>query len=138
MARQPNSQTEASARPRRTPLSQRNRLEVKNKQPGYFYRIVNDVDDRIDDLLERGYEIVPDAKVGAATRRRVDDPSAPGSASYISVGQGTKAVVMRIPLEYKQEDDAMKAQLVDDTEQTMKAPKADYGSIEKKTRYSEG
>ena len=139
MARQPNSQTVASARPRRTPVTRRNRLEIQNKEDGYFYRIVNDTDDRVEQLQERGYEIVPNAKIGAAGSRRVDNPTAPGSASYISVGQGTKAVVMRIPMEYKLEDDAIKAQIVDDTEQTMKNPRADYGSLDtKKVRYNEG
>jgi len=138
MARQPNSQTVASARPRRTPVSRRNRLEVQNKEDGYRYRIVNDVDDRVEQLLERGYEIVPNAKVGAAGSRRVDNPTAPGSASSISVGQGTKAIVMRQPLEYALEDDALKAQIVDDTEQTMKNPKADYGELSRKVQYREG
>jgi hypothetical protein len=45
---------------------------------------------------------------------------------------------MRIREEYAKEDEAVKAQIVDDTEQTLKRPKADYGSIEKGTRYSEG
>lgn len=138
MARQPNSPTEASARPRRSPLSGRNRLEIKNKEPGYRYRIVNDVDDRVELLQERGYEIDSNARVGAVGSKRVDNPTAPGSASYISVGQGTKAVVMRIREEYAREDDAVKAQVVDDTEQTLKRPKADYGSIQKGTQYSEG
>ena len=88
--------------------------------------------------MERGYEIVPNAKVGAAGSRRVDNPTAPGSASSISVGQGTKAIVMRQPLEYALEDDALKAQIVDDTEQTMKNPKADYGELSRKVQYREG
>jgi hypothetical protein len=138
MARQPNSPIEASARPRRSPLSGRNRLEVKNKEAGYEYRIVNDVDDRIELLQERGYEIDTNARVGAIGAKRVDNPTAPGSAAYVSVGQGVKAVVMRIRKEYADEDRVVKAQIVDETEQTLKRPKADYGSIEKGTRYSEG
>jgi len=121
MTRQTSPTQEASARPRRTSLSQRNRLAVKNKEPGYVYRIVNDVDDRIEDLQERGYEIVPGAKLGRVGDKRVDDPSAPGSSSLISVGQGTKAVVMRIKEEYYAEDQAFKQKQVDDTEQTMKS-----------------
>lgn len=121
MTRQTSQPQEASARPRRTSLSQRNRLAVKNKEPGYVYRIVNDVDDRIEDLEERGYEIVPQAKLGRVGDKRVDDPSAPGSSSLISVGQGTKAVVMRIKEEYYAEDQAFKQKQVDDTEQTMKS-----------------
>lgn len=137
MARQ-TSQTEASARPRRTPVAKRNRLEIQNKEPGYVYRIVNDVDDRVLQLQEQGYEIVPNAKVGAAGNRRVDNPTALGSSSHISVGQGTKAVVMRQREEFYREDQETKQQTVDDTEQSMKNPQADYGSIKREVKYSEG
>lgn len=137
MARQSTPQ-EASARPRRTPLAKRNRLEIKNKEPGYFYRIVNDVDDKVPLLVEQGYEIVPDAKVGAAGNRRVDSPTALGSASSVSVGQNTKAVVMRIKNEWYAEDQTVKQQTVDDTEQSMKTPPADYGSIRRETKFTEG
>lgn len=137
MARQ-SSQVEASARPRRTPVAKRNRLEIKNKEPGYVYRIVNDVDDRVMLLQEQGYEIVPDAKVGAGGNRRVDSASALGSSSSISVGQGTKAVVMRQREEFYREDQETKQSIVDDTEQTMKNPTADYGSIRREVKYTEG
>lgn len=137
MARQ-TSQTEASARPRRTPIAKRNRLEIQNKEPGYVYRIVNDVDDRVLQLQEQGYEIVPNAKVGAIGNRRVDNPTALGSSSHISVGQGTKAVVMRQREEFYREDQQIKQQTVDDTEQSMKNPQADYGSIKREVKFSEG
>lgn len=137
MARQQAPQ-EASARPRRTPIARRNRLEIQNKEPGYVYRIVNDVDDKIAQLEDRGYMIVPDAKVGATGNRRVDNPTALGSATSISVGQGTKAVVMRIKEEYYKEDQLLKQDLVDETEQTIKNPKADYGEIRRSVRYTEG
>jgi hypothetical protein len=120
MTRQATPKEEASARPRRTPLSTRNRLSIRNKEPGYVYRIVNDADGRIEELQERGYEVVPQDKVGPIGDKRVDNPSAPGSSSYISVGQGTKAVVMRIKEEFYAEDVQYKQSLVDDTEQTMK------------------
>ncbi len=138
MARQSTNSTEASARPRRTPISSRNRLEVKNKEPGYVYRIVNDVDDRISLLQEQGYEIVPDAKVGIAGNRRVDSATALGSSSHVSVGQGTKAIVMRQREEYFREDQATKQAQVDETEQAIKNPNADYGSIKREVKYTEG
>lgn len=137
MARQ-TSQTEASARPRRTPIAKRNRLEIQNKEAGYVYRIVNDVDDRVQQLQEQGYEVVPNAKVGAIGNRRVDNPTALGSSSHISVGQGTKAVVMRQREEFYREDQEIKQQTVDDTEQSMKNPQADYGSIKREVKFSEG
>jgi hypothetical protein len=119
----------ASARPRRTPLTTRNRLSVKNKEAGYVYRVVNDVDDRIGTLQEQGYEIVPAEKSGMIGDKRVDNITAPGSSSYLSVGQGTKAVLMRIREDWFKEDQAFKQKMVDDTEQTMKRSGSDYGQI---------
>ena len=125
-------------RTQRTPLANRSVLGIKGKEPGYVYRIVNDTGDRVASFQEQGYEIVPDAKVGATGNRRVDNPSALGSASSISVGQNTKAVVMRIKDDWYKEDQAVKQQTVDDSEQTMKNPTADYGSIRREVKYSEG
>ena len=113
----------------RAPLGQRNRLSVRDQEPGFVYRIVNDVDDRIHLMQEQGYEIVSNTKVGD---KRVDLPSSAGSASVISVGQGVKAVVMRQRKEFYDEDQLAKAQLVDSTEQTLHqdARKAsDYGKF---------
>lgn len=129
MTRQEKPQTVASARPRRTPLSVRNRLSIKNKKAGYVYRIVNDVDDRITQLQEQGYEIISKEESGVVGDKRVDSASAPGSASYISVGQGTKAVVMAIKEDWFKEDQSSKQQMVDDTEQTMKKNNSDYGDV---------
>lgn len=120
MTRQATPQTVASARPRRTPLSARNRLDVKNKEAGYVYRIVNDVEDRVERLTEQGYEIVSAKDAGMVGDKRIDTISAPGSSSYVSVGQGMKAVVMRQREEFFKEDQAIKQQQVDDSEQTMK------------------
>src|SRR5574343_824960 len=110
---------EASARPRRTPLSQRNRLSVKNKEPGYFYRIVNDVDDNVHLLQERGYELCTHEQVGAVGDKRVDNTTSIGSVAHFSVGQGTKAVVMRIKDEWYKEDQTVKQQQVDEMEASM-------------------
>lgn len=138
MARNANSPQEASARPRRTPVAKRNRLDVQNQEPGYRYRIVNDTDDRIPALQEMGYEIVPDAKVGAAGNRRVDSASALGSSSSISVGRGVKAVVLRQRTDWYDEDQAVKRQQEEEIEQSMNRQKADYGTIKKRVSYSEG
>ena len=127
MTRTKETPQEASARPRRAPLEGRNRLKVRNKEAGYFYRIVNDIDDNILNLQERGYEIVPQEKAGMIGDKRVDNPSSPGSSSYLSVGQGTKAVLMRIKQEYYEEDQAAKQAKIDEVEQSMKQVKpGDY------------
>jgi hypothetical protein len=114
------STPEASARPKRTPLSVRNRLNVKNKEDGYVYRIVNDVDDHVPTLTERGYELCDMASIGAVGDKRVDNTTSIGSVAHFSVGQGMKAVVMRIKKEWYEEDQATKQQQVDEIEATMK------------------
>lgn len=125
--------TAASARPRRTPVTKRNRLAVKNKEDGFIYRIVNDEDDRVERLQEQGYELCTKESVGAIGDKRVDNASSLGSIAQISVGKGTKAVVMRIPKEYYDQDQSAKQKEIDALESTMKrdAKKtSDYGSFD--------
>lgn len=130
MARTP---TVASARPKRASLARRDRLSIKNKEDGYVYRIVNDVDDRVDQLTEAGYEICTKEHVGQVGDKRVDNTSSLGSKALFSVGQGTKAVVMRIRKEWYDEDQAVKQSEIDEVESTMKSDArkaADYGKLE--------
>lgn len=104
------------SRPRRTPIGRRNRLSVENRDPDYQYRIVNDVDGRVQDLLDQDYEIVLDAKVGD---KRVDEISTLGSAKQISVGKGIKAFVMRKRKDWFQDDQELKQKEIDDLEASM-------------------
>lgn len=117
-------------RVKRNNIGTRNRLTVANKDPNYEYRIVNDVYDRIDDFKERGWEVVQakEVKVGD---RRLEDPTNSGSAAEISVGQGTKAIVMRIKKEFFDEDQRAKSDQIDAMEQSMKedAQRGYYGKI---------
>lgn len=103
-------------RVRRTPLGRRNKLTVENRDPNYHYRIVNDVDGRVQDMMELDYEIVTDAQVGD---KRVDTPSALGSAKQISVGGGIKAVVMRKRRDWHEQDQAEKQRQIDELEASM-------------------
>lgn len=109
------SQAQVS-RPRRTPIGKRNRLTVENKDPNYNYRIVNDIDGRVQDMIDRDYELVLDATVGD---KRVDSVSSLGSAKQISVGKGIKAVVMRKRKDWDAEDQALKQKEIDDLEASM-------------------
>ncbi len=104
------------SRPRRTPIGRRNRLSVENKDPNYVYRIVNDVDGRVQDMIDRDYELVLDATVGD---KRVDAISSLGSAKQISVGKGLQAVVMRKRKDWHDEDQALKQKEIDDLEASM-------------------
>jgi hypothetical protein len=84
-------------------------------------------------MLDLGYEIVPRQVVGQTGDKQVDQPSALGSAGQISVGQGTKAVWMRIPKEDYLEDQAMKQEENDRIEQRP-SQSADYGKVSHEVR----
>lgn len=122
-------------RTRRTPINgQRSILGVKGKDPDYEYRIVNDINDRISEFQERGYEIVTDQGVVVGDKR-VGKATATGSPVEISVGQGTKAFLMRTKKEYYLEDQKIKAELINRTEADIKAETqkdGSYGSIDLK------
>lgn len=123
-----------SGRTRRSPLENRSKLSVRNQEPGYVYRFVNAnlerEPERVQEFLDRGYEIVPKNKVDLGDKQ-VDSISALGSASEVSVGLGTKAIVMRIKKEWYEEDQAIKQADLDRTEQSIKREsKADYGDVE--------
>ena len=115
MATEKPTQAQES-RPRRTPIGRRNRLSVENRDANYHYRIVNDVDGRVQDLLDQDYEIVPAATVGD---KRVDSASPLGSAKQIAVGNGIKALVMRKRKDWHDADQAEKQKQIDELEASM-------------------
>jgi len=94
-------------------------LGVSGKEPGYEYRIVNDVGDRVASMQERGYEIVTDQNVKVGDRR-VANPVQEGSPVMASVGNGIKGYVMRIKKEWFDEDQATKAQETNALEESIK------------------
>lgn len=106
-----------SGRVRRTPITMRARLAVKDTDPNFHYRIVNVKDDRVEQFQEQGYEIVPKA---VSNDKFIDTATPLGSAGEFSVGGGMKAVVMRIPKEYFVQDQAAKQASIDELEATMK------------------
>ena len=119
MARQPNT-TGTSERTRRTPINgTRSRLNVRGKEDGYVYRIVNDIDDRIQTFQEMGYEIVSDSDVSVGDKR-VANPTAEGSPVKVSVGQGTQAYLMRQKEDWYKEDQKTKQNQVNELEASMK------------------
>lgn len=130
MSRTPAS---ASARPKRTPISGRNILTVKGKEPGYEYRVVNDTGDRIEMFKDAGWELV-DSKAVTVGDRRVDRTTSEGSYAQVSVGGGTKAFIMRIPKEFYDEDQKAKQAQVNALEESMKKQalsSSDYGKLER-------
>lgn len=117
MARETATRVE---RPKRTRINGRNILTVSGKEPGYVYRIVNDVGDRVEMFKQAGYELVESEAVQVG-ERRVNAASALGSKAQVSVDStGTKAFVMRIPKEWYDEDQRAKQSDVDELERTIK------------------
>lgn len=110
-----------AGRPKRTPISGRNILSVQGKDPNFEYRFVNDTGDRVQMFKEAGWEPVPaaDVKVGD---RRVDQASSEGTIAQASVSRNSheKAIVMRIPKEWYEEDQRAKLARVDELEKSTK------------------
>jgi hypothetical protein len=132
MTKQANS-TVASARPTRTPVTQRNRLAIRDKEDGFVYRIVNDIDDRVSGLQELGYELVSKESVGAVGNKKVDSATSVGSVAHFPVGQGVKAVVMRQKKEWYDQDQSAKQAEINALESTMRSDArkaADYGTLD--------
>lgn len=120
-----------AGRVRRTGLGKRNILTVVGKEPGYVYRFFNDTGDRVALMEEQGYEIVQSKGITVGDSR-VSAPSNQGSAVMASVGQGQKAVLMRIREDWYNEDQAAKQEYVQQTEAATKQTAlngSDYGEI---------
>jgi hypothetical protein len=116
-----------TTRTRRTPINgTRNRLNVRGQEEGYVYRIVNDIDDRVQTLQEMGYEIVTDKNVTVGDKR-IANPTQEGSPVKVSVGQGVQAYVMRQKKEFFDEDQQAKNARNDELEATMKREAKDAG-----------
>lgn len=84
----------------------------------YYYHVVNDKSNRVYQLQQRGYEIVEqDGKIVMGDC----NPSETGSAITTTCDDkdGTKAVLMRIRREWKDEDDAFRQRQVAESEKAL-------------------
>ena len=101
----------------------RNILTVTGKDPNYVYRWVNDTPGRVQWLKDIGCEVVTDeVQVGDVT---VDSGSQVGSVVTKHVGGGLRAVLMRIPVEWYNEDQEAKQAEIDAVETSMRAEARD-------------
>lgn len=92
-------------------------LSVPNQDPNYVYRWVRDDMGRIDQFKAGGYEVVERGhRVGEST---VDKGTRLGTAYTMSRGTAT-LVLMRIPKEWYDEDQAAKQGQVDALDSAMK------------------
>ena len=105
----------------RTPISGRNILTVQGKDPNFEYRFVNDTGDRVAALRDRDWEPVPASEVRIGDVR-IDQASSEGSIAQASVSRNTreKAVLMKIPKEFYQDDQAAKQEHLDQLEQSIR------------------
>jgi hypothetical protein len=121
-----------TTRVRRSPVEGRNRLAVKGKDPNFVYRIANDTDDRVNDLLDRGYVFETSQEVSVGDSRLVDSPKGEGKVRTLSVGGGIKALVMKIKKEWFDEDQDAKQEYVKKTEAAMRPNpnEGTYGKVD--------
>jgi hypothetical protein len=88
------------------------------RDPNFQYRIVNDSENRVNEMLERGYEIVQD---GGQTlgEGEVGKASTLGSQvrRVVNKSNGTQGVLMRIRKDWYAEDQADKARIVNQSEE---------------------
>ena len=116
-------------RPSAVDFDFRNKLAVRNLDPAFHYRWVNNEPGRVFEMSEIGYELVQDPmKVGEGPEVNGHQL---GSAVQRQVGQGTLAYLMRIPRElYDQMQDAKLAD-VRAIEDALRGPAAEgqYGNV---------
>ena len=113
-----------SGRPVRQTTGTRNKFAYINKDPNFEYRVAVDNDgtgDRIAELKDRGYEMVPSGIHRLGTQR-VDESSKDSSIETMNAGSGNKGYLMRISKDWYEEDKKEKAKRIDATEQGLKNP----------------
>lgn len=99
--------------PKRIPVfeAKRNAISVTDQDPNFEYRIVNDVNDRIQLFQRGGWEIVDSGATFEA-----GEASQVGSVEARSVGGGVTGYLMRIKKEWYDEDQAKKARVIQEEE----------------------
>lgn len=110
-------------------------LTVAGKDPNYSYRWVKDLPGRIQRFLDGGYEIVNhDAQVG---QKAVDSGSRLGTAITRLDGANT-LVLMRIPLEWYNEDQERKQAEIDAVEDSLRNDGGNNQGLDRDSRPDTG
>jgi len=102
----PNRNSPLKERPKRRNFGVAGGKLNFEERPGYQRRVVNDVDGRVAELEEYGYEVV--RKPAEAGEQSAGDASKLGSVVRKPVGGGVEGVLMEIPKEWYEEDQAAK------------------------------
>ena len=110
------------------------KLNVDGMEEGYYYHVVNDKEGRVERLKNRGFEVVEhNGKVS------MGDANAQQGGTTVQTTandtDGSKAILMRIPQEFKNEDDAFRQKQIDESEKALyrqaENEQGRYGTIEK-------
>jgi len=130
-ARKKRQRLDAAPSKKRIPLHKRNTIKSEAR-PGFVRRIVNDTAGRVQAFIDAGYTVVTDGtEVGD---HATGLSSGTGTASTRQVGGGVQGVLMEIPVELYNEDQAEKQAQVDQTEHAILPEEQDmqgkmYGSV---------
>lgn len=126
-------------RPQRVPLAeQRNKLTVSGLDANnFYYRWVNDRDDRLQRFLNAGYVFVEKSEIEGVGDPTVESSKGTDSRVVKSVGGPLKAYLMKIEKTLHADDQKMKQREIDETERAMRTlgkrhsanQQADYGKI---------
>ena len=103
-------------------------LDTKN----FNYRTVNDEGSRIEEMKTYGYDIVQDEDVSYNSSNQIKT----GTAHSVVVDKrtGKKAILMRQPIEFHEEDKTLRAKAIAKSEESMlrklKTEEGRYGDVE--------
>lgn len=109
---------EHKKRPKRIPVGTRNILSFP-KRPGYVRRLVTDIDDRILQFEQAGYEVVKRKDLPTGDPR-AGEPSQMGMPVTKDLGAGMKGVLMEQKQEWYDEDQKLKQDKIKADELSMK------------------
>ena len=120
--------TPTRKRPSRSSSGSRDVLTVQGKDDNFIYRVVNDVPGRVAEMQSRGYELAEGDEVFLSNK---DSSRSEGSVKSKHVGGGINGVLMKIPKEWYNEDQALKMEHIKKVEQSTKTSniKGGYGSV---------
>lgn len=120
---------ESQARPARVSVNQqRDKLSVLGLDTdNFYYRWVNDIEDRLHIFKNAGYEFVLKTEIKSSGDPTVDSSLGTDSRIRKGVGGGLTAFLMKLPIDFKKEYDAEKEADLLETERTMHRLQKDTG-----------
>lgn len=124
-------------RRKRIPIIEQRRLtNIPNQDPDFYYRFVDDIENRLNKFFIAGYEIVDRDGSEISPDRRIQDPSWRQSALSQCVGGGIISYCMRIPRKWWEEDQIKKSKKLDEMQRSMTSgnivgipPQNTYGEV---------